>query len=223
MAIPGDGDFFHGADRHKQAVWVVVDPRDLVTGDRVLGPLKVGLKGVTAEPIAARAGVYCFMNLALPAAKYVVEVRPISGSKARYFDATEELNLVAVPVAGQPLKRNPVVVQLLPRPEYPFDAQRTLVRGRLVKASDQTAVPSASVGLVLQATDLGIRARTDERGAFAVCFPRATPGITSTDSPKDLSYQLRFELTGQPSVPTPAAVVREGTTKVLAPVQFPGI
>ena len=223
MAIPGDGDFFYGADRLKEAVWVVVDPRDLVTGDRVLGPLKIGLKGVTAEPVAARAGVYCFMDLALPAAKYVVEVRPISWSKARYFEATEELNLVTVPVAGQPLQRNPVVVQLLPRPEYPFDAQRTLVRGRLVKASDQTAVPSASVGLVLQATDLGTRARTDERGSFAVCFPRTAPGTNPGDTPQDLSYQLRFELTGQPAVITPSAVVREGTTKVLAPVQFPGI
>jgi hypothetical protein len=154
----------------------------------------------------------------------VVEVRPLAWTRTRYFDAAEDLNLVTVPVAGQPLARNPVVVQLLPRPEYPFDAQRTLVRGRLVKASDGAAVPSARVGLVLQATDLGTRTRTDERGAFAVCFPRTAPGTNPGDTPKDLSYQLRFELAGQPPVSTLAEVVREGTTKVLpAPVQFPGI
>src|SRR5262245_877221 len=98
MAIPG-GQFFFGADRFQESVWVVVDPRDVVTGDRVTEPLAVGLQGVTATPIAARSGVYCFLDLTLPAAKYLVEVEPLGRGKARYFDATADLNLVTVPVA----------------------------------------------------------------------------------------------------------------------------
>jgi hypothetical protein len=222
MAIPG-GDFFFGSDRHASSVWIVVDPRDVVTSERVTGPLEVRLKDRTPQPIAAGSGVYCFVDLALPAAKYVVTVRPLSRNGARYFDAAAELNLTTIPVPGQALQRNPVVIPLVPRPEYPFDAQFTLARGRLVRASDAAPVPAASIALILGGTDLGLRGRTDERGAFAVCFPRTAPGSTPADVPKDLTFQLRFELTGQPSLVTAPTVVREGTTKVLDPVQFPGI
>jgi hypothetical protein len=222
MTIAG-GQLFVGADRFQESVWVVVDPRDVVTKDRVAEPLGVGLQGVTAAPVAARSGVYCFLDLALPPARYVVQVRPLGHGKPRYFDAATDIDLVTVPVPGQPLARNPIVVQLFPRPEYPFDAERTLLRGRLVKASDQTAVAGATVGLIVGPTDLGARARTDERGAFAVCFPRSNPGTATGDKPKNLTYQLRFQLEGQPDVLSPAAAVLEGTMKVLDPVQFAGL
>jgi hypothetical protein len=223
MAMPG-GQFFVGADRFEESVWVVVDPRDVVTGDRVRDPLAVGFAGGTAKPIAARSGVYCFLDLTLPPAEYVVEVRPLGRGKTRYFEATEKLTLVKVPVAGQPLARNPVVVPLLPRPEYPFDPQRTLLRGRLIKASDKSPVPGATVTLLSPpATDLGPRARTDERGAFAVCFPGLKPGDNSNATPQPLSYLLRFELDALAHTTPLVATVLEGTTKVLPPVEFPGI
>jgi len=223
MANPGVGQFFHGGDRLAESVWVVVDPRDLVTGQRVSGPLQVRLKSLTPQPIAARSGVYCFVDLALPPAKYVVQVQPLSRNRERYFAAERELNLVNVPVPGQPLQRNPIRIELLPRPDYPFEAQFTLARGRLVKASDATPVPNARVVLILEGTDLGRRGQTDERGAFALCFPRAAPGTNPADAPKDLTFELRFEVVGGPSHTTPPSVLREGTTKALDPIQFPGI
>lgn len=208
-------------DRLTRSVWVVVDPQDLITGRRVTEPLRVRVEGQAARPVSALSGVYCFNDLNLVPDTYIVQVEPITGNRGHYFLATKALALTAVPVAGSPLLRNPITIQLLPRPSYPFGDGATLARGRLVKASDGTAVEGALVKLFIGVSDEGVRAQTDERGEFAVSFP--TPAPAASGGPKTFSFTLRFVLAPNPDHDTGLAQVVEGSTKGLGEIQFPGI
>ena len=122
---------------------------------------------VEAEPIPGLSGVYCFTDLKLPAGAHLAQVRLRPAERGRYFDGETAFALAAIPLPGQPLQRNSVTVELLPRPGYPF-AGATLARGRLVKASDGSAVDGARIFLIRGGVDLGRRGRTDERGEFVV-------------------------------------------------------
>src|SRR5687768_4022128 len=124
---------FFGSDQIQRSVWVVIDPRDAVTGRRVPVPLEVRLKDVAAMPIAAYSGVYCFTDLSLPAGNYTVQVKELNNDRTRYFDVEKQFALTPIPPPADPQKRNLVEVKLLPRTSYPFDSQTTLVRGRLLK------------------------------------------------------------------------------------------
>src|SRR5690349_11435341 len=137
-----------GTDQIRRSVWVVVDPVDVVTSQRVLAPLKVRLKDSTAGPIAGRSGVYCFTDLRLPAAKYTVEVTPLREAGGAYFAAQKEFTLAPIPDTGAPLTRNFVTVDLLPRPAYPFAANATLARGRLATASTGAGIAGAQIHLL---------------------------------------------------------------------------
>ena len=215
------GQVFFGSDRLERSVWVVVDPRDFVTGGRMPVPLQVSLKDVAAEPIATRSGVYCFTDLKLAAANYTVQVRPRTSDSDRFFDAEKQFTLAVVPVPAQPLQRNAVTVQLLPRPAYAFDAQATLARGRLVKTSDKSPLAGAQISLILEGTNVGRRGQTDERGEFAVFFPPNLPGEETTANLKNFKFKLQFEIEGNTHVTT-EATVKEGTTKSVNEIEFPG-
>jgi hypothetical protein len=222
MAVPVLDLIALSPDRLQRAVWVVVDPRDAFTGQRLSIPLRVSLKDVTATPFRAQSGVYCFVDLALPAAQHIVQVEPALGESGRYFGAEQPFNLDVVPVPATPLKRNPVSVALLPRPAYPFDAQTTLARGRLLTASDGTPLAGASIDLILDAVDLGLRGRTDERGEFVVGFPPPPPGDDPADTLETFTFQLRFVVGGHPPHVTALAAVTEGTALSLNDITFPG-
>src|SRR6266540_5856521 len=105
MASPAVGRVFHGSDSLERSVWVVVDPRDFVTGARVTRPLDVRLKAVTAMPLVGRSGVYCFADLDVPAGSYTVRVHA-RGDRDHYFDAEKAFLLDTIPIPAQPLKRN---------------------------------------------------------------------------------------------------------------------
>lgn len=219
MAAPEQ--VFFGSDRIARSVSVVVDPRDFVTGGRVSGPLQVRLKDVAAEPIAARSGVYCFIDLKLTPADYTVQVRPLIREGARYFDAEKQFTFGLVPIPADALKRNPVTIDLLPRPAYPFDAQATLARGRLLRASNKSPIEHAQIVLIVEGTDQGRRGQTDGRGEFAVFFPRTPPEDDPTAGLKDVKFTLRFEIEGL-THETAEETVKEGTTKSIKEIEFPG-
>lgn len=219
----GNGLVFASPDLLQRAVWVVVDPRDFVTSQRMTVPVQTRLKDVTAEPIAGRSGVYCFTDLGLPAGAYTAQVQPRVAERAYYFDGETPFVLAVVPVPGQPLIRNPVSVEMLPRPAYPFADKATLARGRLVRASDTTGIEGARIFQILEGTDLGQRGRTDERGEFVVFFPSTPPEDNAAAVLKDLTFRLRFEIDGQPPLLIAEEIVREGTTFSLGDIQFPGI
>jgi hypothetical protein len=212
-----------GLERLQRSVWVVVDPRDAVTQRRVETPLQVSLKDVTAAPIASGSGVYCFTDLKLPAANYTARVRPLSRDRGRYFDGERPFALAAVPVPGQPLNRNRVEVVLFPRPAYPFTAQATLARGRLVTASQSLPVAGATATLTVDGNPAGIRGRTDERGEFVVFFPETAPEDTAAATLKTLSFTLQFTLGGNTTPPTAAQPITEGTTVSVGEIPFPGL
>jgi hypothetical protein len=216
----GPAKAFFGSDSRDRSVWVVVDPRDFVTGTRVTAPLKVSLKDVTAAPITARSRVYCFTDLNLPAADYTVQVRP--AERDLYLDAEKQFTLNPVPLPGQPLNRNPVVVQLMPRPSYQFEALATLARGRLVQASDAAPIPDAQIFLILDTVDKGLRGQSDERGEFAVFFPPPAPADDPAAVLKNFKFQLRFEIPNHAPLLTAEATVKEGSTKSMKEIAYPG-
>jgi hypothetical protein len=213
---------FFASDHLERSVWVVVDPRDTVTGTRVSAPLKVTLDGVTAQPIVGRSGVYCFIDLNVPPANYTVRVQPLFEARHHYFAGAQTFLLATVPNPAQPLNRNFVSIDLLPRPAYPIAAQTTLARGRLVKASDKTPLDGASIALILDGVDRGLLGRTDERGEFVIAFPPEAPEDTPTAGLEDLKFELRFEVEGEPSFVIAEETVREGSAFSLDDVEFPG-
>ena len=212
---------FFESDVITRSVWVVVDPRDAVTGGRVPVPLEVRLKDVAAEPIAAYSGIYCFTDLKLAAGNYTVQVSSAKSDPGRYFDVERQFTLATIPPATDPLKRNLVEVTLLPRTSYPFDGQTTLVRSRLVKTSDRSPIANAQISLTLDSVDKGLWQQTDERGEFVIFFPRAAPEDNSSAGLKDFKFKLHFDIPGH-SFTTIEQTVKEGTTKSLEALEFPG-
>jgi len=221
MAIPGNT--FFASDQTQRSVWVVVDPRDLVTGARVTSSLQVRLKDQTAEPIAARSGVYCFTDLNLPPAEYIVQIKPLTRDGDRYLDTETKFTLETVPNAAQPLKRNPVVVNLMPSPTYPFDGLATLARGQLVKTSDSTPVKDAKIFLILEGVDVGLRGQTGTRGDFVLFFSAAAPRGNANATLKEFHFRLRFEIPNEAPFLTAEETVKEGDTKSMKEIKFPGI
>jgi hypothetical protein len=219
----GNGLVFAAPDNLQRSVWVVVDPRDFVTGQRMTVPVQARLKDVTDEPIAGLSGVYCFMDLDVAAGPFTAQVTPRATERGYYFDGESTFTLAVIPVPGQPLARNPVVVELLPRPAYPFADKATLARGRLVRTSDGAGIAGARIVLILETVVIGRRGQTDERGEFVVCFPPLPPEDIAAAVVKDLNFELRFEVDGEPPFTIPPAIVREGTTLSVGEIQFPGV
>jgi hypothetical protein len=112
------------------------------------------------------------------------------------------------------------VVELLPRSGYPFDSQATLVRGRLVKASNNLPIENAQIFLIVDSVDKGLRGQTDERGEFVTFLPRTPPEDTTSAGLKDFKFKLRFEIPGK-SHTTVEQTVKEGTAKSINET-FPG-
>ena len=207
-------------DRITRSVWVVVDPRDAVTGTRVTLPLDVRIRRVEARPIFARSGVYCFTDLNVPAAKYVVDVEPGATAAAAYFAAEREFTLKVPGGATPPLDRNPVTVELLPRPGYPFGDRVSTARGRLVRLSSGAAVGGAAIDLVRTGEPTLRRGRTDERGDFVVALPPEPAGSAAT-TPAKLAFRLEFTVPGHPPHRTAEQQVDEGRALSLGLVPFP--
>lgn len=221
MAVPVLGIAFVDPDVIQRAVWVVIDPIDGVTGQRVSVPVDVRLVDVAAIPIAALSGVYCFTDLNLPPDSYTVRVTPRPAQRTYFFDGETEFVLQTVPVPGQPLERNAQTVIMRPRPAYPFAGGTTLARGRLVRASDQGGLAGARIDLAFGAFD-DERGRTDERGDFAVAFPPAPPSDDPDAVPTDIQFTLRFIVGTEPPLEI-NSTVQEGTGISLGEIQFPGI
>lgn len=223
---------FLGSDQLQRSVSVVVEPLDVVTSRRVAIPLEVRIKQLTAnpqnneplatKPITALSGVYCFTDLKLAAGKYLVEVRTLDSDRGRYFDALQELDFTPVPIPNDLLKRNRVEVRLLPRPAYPFDSQSTLVRGRLVKDTNGSPIEGAEISLTLDTVDKGFWQRTDERGEFVIFFPRTPPENTISAGLKDFKFQLEFKISSHAPHEIDEETVKEGTTKSIGEIRYPG-
>jgi hypothetical protein len=213
-------------DRITRSVWVVVDPRDVVTGARVLAPLRVTIRNVSAPVIVSASGLHCFTDLNLPAAKYVIDVQPLRAAASFYFAAQQEFTLVVPPVAGKPLDRNVMVIDLFPRPAYPFAVgTTTLARGQLVKRSNSAVIDAATVTLLRNGTATGRPGRTDERGDFVVFFPPEPAPDSSLGAPPalppPLTFRLEFVVPGRPPHRIDDQTVAEGGAVSLGVIKFP--
>ena len=212
-------------DRTTRSVWVVIDPRDVVTGARVPAPLRVTLRNVTARAIVSASGLYCFTDLNLPAAKYVVDVQPLRGAESFYLPAQKEFTLKVPPVIGAPLDRNFLTVDLFPRSAYPFAAGVTLARGRLVKRTNGAVIEGAEVTLLRNGTATGRPGRTDARGDFVVFFPPEPAPDSSLGAPPapppSLKFRLEFVVPARPPHRIDEQTVGEGEAVSLGVIKFP--
>jgi hypothetical protein len=212
-------------DRLTRSVWVVIDPFDVVTGERVTAPLRVTLRNVTARAIVSASGLYCFTDLNLPAAKYAVDVQPLGAAASLYLPAQREFTLKVPPVSGAPLDRNLMTIDLFPRSAYPFATGVTLARGRLVRRSNGAVIGGAEVSLLRNGAATGRPGRTDERGEFVVFFPPEPAPDSSLGAPPAPPPQLRFRLeffvSGRPPHRIDEQAVDEGGAASLGVVKFP--
>jgi hypothetical protein len=212
-------------DRITRSVWVVVDPRDVVTGERVSVPLRVTLRNVAARAIVSASGLYCFTDLNLPAAKYAVDVQPLRAAESLYLPARREFTLKVPPVSGAPLDRNLMTIDLFPRSAYPFATGVTLARGRLVRRSNGAVIEGAEVLLLRNGTATGRPGRTDERGEFVVFFPPEPAPDSSLGAPPAppprLRFRLEFFVPGRPPHRIDEQTVDEGGAASLGVVRFP--
>jgi len=81
---------------------------------------------------------------------------------------------------------------------------------------------SAQIILILDSTDKGLRGQTDERGEFVIFFPPTKPKDGTKTGLLDFKFILRFEITGHAPHLTAEATVKEGTTKSVSDIKFPG-
>ena len=212
-------------DRTTRSVWVVIDPRDVVTGERVFAPLRVTLRNVTARAIVSASGLYCFTDLGLPAATYIVDVQPLRAAESFYLPAQKEFTLKVPPVSGAPLDRNLTTIDLFPRAAYPFATGVTLARGQLVKRTNGAVIDGAEVRLLRNGTATGRPGRTDERGDFVVFFPPepapdSSLGAPPTPAPR-LKFRLEFFVPGRPPHRIDEQSVDEGGAVSLGVIKFP--
>lgn len=141
----------------------VVEPVDGFSGRLPTGPVQVSIKNSHLKPIRNLSGLYVFRET--PATPFQLLVQ------APHF-FTGELTLTPADIQALDTRAPVIMVNLIPRPSYPFPAGVTLIRG-MVKDASGSPVRGASIRLKGKETT----ARTTEKGEF-VFFLK---GITQND------------------------------------------
>lgn len=142
----------------------VVEPIDGFTGQIPTGPVQVSIKNSHLKPIRNLSRLYVFRVTPPEAFQLIVQ-------SPHFF--TETLSFTPKDIQGLD-SRNPVImVNLIPRPSYPFPAGVTLIRG-MVRDNGGLPVRGAAVRLAGKET----AARTTEKGEF-VFFIK---GLTQNDT-----------------------------------------
>jgi hypothetical protein len=167
------------------AVWLIDD----YTKKNPYDDVKVTINNGEKKPIKNLSGYYIFVNL--PEGTYTVNVESES-----YF--SEKL---PIDTTGRDPK-NPVIINLKPKPSYLFPSDATLLRG-LVK----NAVPVT--GANVQVVGKQISNKTDEKGEFVLYFKEM----------EEENITIRIEKGDD--VKTLDTIVKEMKTKSLGVISFP--
>lgn len=161
-------------------------------------PIRVRLKELlSARPLRSISGFYCFegketvvvdgtprTRTLIPDGNYtlVVESDPIYGNW--YFNSESAVVVTSLFPTPVVLPMNPIqpplaVVRLRPTPAYPFAANATLVRGKVLQAGQdaEDAVVSTDYDEVdpqdsTQPVSVHIETTTDQNGEFVLFFKR---------------------------------------------------
>jgi hypothetical protein len=171
-----------------------VIPIDGVTGAVVSSGVAARVKGLPDRPVLNRSGMLVFINL--PAPPYEIEV---DAADAGFFDPATIVHPPPPPPVGppdqDPERSRRVKVLLDPRPDYPFPAASTLVRGVVARG---TAAEAAAAIAVTPAGESGeFTGRSTAKGAFAVAVRLPPPA--DFDSHREVEVKIR--LTSGPTLP----------------------
>jgi len=180
----------------EDVVTVAVVLIDAFSGRVITAPVKVSIDGLQALPRRNLTGMRVFVNLP-PRPEYRIKVE---ARMAGYFNPPDTPFPPIPPTGDEPR----LDIYLYRRPEFPFDPDTTLVRGRLIRTSGDPVV-GGTVTADLPTVPGGtppFEARTDERGVFALPL-RMPENLLPTDL-----VTFTFEYGGPPRAFDKA--VREG-------------
>lgn len=168
------------------AVWLT----DAYTGNEPFGHIKVMVREGDIRAVKNISGYYCFTDPAT--GNYTVSIE-----SERYFPEETTVDTSALD------SMNPVVViELKPRPCYPFPDHATLVRGLV---SNAAPVVNADV----EVTGKSIKSITDERGEFVLYFKGIRTEAITINIKKGVDTK------------TVLATIEEGKTISLGIIHFP--
>jgi hypothetical protein len=150
-------------------------PVDSVTGAIVTSGVSAKVAALMDRPIVNASGLLVFVNLP-DQPQYEVEV---DAAAAGYFSP---VTLIVQPPARR------VEIMLEPRPDYPFPAGTTLVRGVVVRGSEPVA--GAAIEGRPQGSLGSFRARSSASGAFALALRLPPPDDFGAGRP--VRTEIRF-------------------------------
>ncbi len=136
-----------------------------------VGRAEVQIPELKKKPVYSPSSYYLFLDL--PAGNYHLLV----GSDY-YFD--QDVGPITIEAQGS---KDPFVIELLPRPSYPFPPGETLARG-ILRDTNQNPVPDAR----LSWNSDKVVCMTSEKGEFVIYFT----GLTEEDIIEDAASGKRF-------------------------------
>ncbi|GJM17552.1 MAG: hypothetical protein DHS20C13_28790 [Thermodesulfobacteriota bacterium] len=200
--------------------------KDDYSGRVITSGIQVFLKGENRlKPILNVSGYYCFMQLGDGTVTIVVE--PNLGSSGVFFKHEQSIDLSTLD-PKDPSRE----ILLIPKPNYLFPKQATLIRGRVVNINNE-GIEDASFKAVYVAvqnnngaeTEILAETRSDQQGEFVLALKRIE--FKNKKKPliiKDIEITVSFETIEKTVLiegNTADEGVHEGDTFIMESIQFP--
>ncbi|HEX8921934.1 MAG TPA: carboxypeptidase-like regulatory domain-containing protein [Pyrinomonadaceae bacterium] len=199
----------HAGDSYLSQLSLSVLVIDAFTGKQVNAPLRVFLKQLRRlRPLRSQSGFFCFEGNKcfedgkcfeqIKAGKYTLVVEPDPTTADWFYlqplpsgewtDKFEREITLPMPDPQKPL----VTVTFSPKASYPFPANATLVRGRVIAGANGPGIPGAVVKSTYHQVDpkdndrtvsVNVETQTDSAGEYVLFFqklPGKTQPITVT-------------------------------------------
>lgn len=184
--------------------------------------IQVFLKGENrVKPIINASGYYCFLQLGDGTVNIVVE--PNLGKSGVFFKHEQAIDLSELD-AKDPSRE----ILLIPKPNYLFPKQATLIRGRIVNVNNE-GIEDALIKAVYVTeqnnngteTENLAETRSDQQGEFVLALKRIEfKNKKKPSNIKDIEITVIFE-TSEKTVLIEGDTVNEGDTLNMGNIQFP--
>jgi hypothetical protein len=160
--MTNDNGLIH-LDRRISQPAIVLYLIDDFTLEGVAGGVQLALQGQEIKPVRNRSGYYLFINLAPGKYRYSIE--------SEHFERVED----GVTVWKNNIPPEPIPINLIPRPSYPFPHGVTLIRGTILEETTRNPIKDVKVGLKLKGKE--VAAKTADDGQFVIYLPRLKAGM----------------------------------------------
>ncbi len=137
----------------------LIDDYTKDTKGKPIGRIKVTIKETGKKAIENLSGYYCFTNLM--EGIYIVSI-----DSDLYFPEEREIHVPYLSAS----KDLVLEIVLKPKPEYPFPANATLVRGKIELNSEKPVSKKPVAGIRVGVEEKNVENITDSRGEFVLYF-----------------------------------------------------